>query len=58
MTSVSDRVVLRRGIVAQSVVSDDVIHIAIALVIDAVVKAGLARVAYELTPIASLKGKD
>lgn len=29
-----------------------------ALVIDAVVQAGLARVAYELTPIASLKGKD
>jgi tRNA-splicing ligase RtcB len=29
-----------------------------ALVIDAVVDAGLARVAYELTPIASLKGKD
>ena len=28
------------------------------LVIDAVVSAGLARVAYELTPIASLKGKD
>jgi len=27
-------------------------------VIDAVVSAGLARVAYELTPIASLKGKD
>jgi tRNA-splicing ligase RtcB len=29
-----------------------------ALVIDAVVSAGLARVAYELTPIASLKGVD
>jgi tRNA-splicing ligase RtcB (3'-phosphate/5'-hydroxy nucleic acid ligase) len=29
-----------------------------ALVIDAVVSAGLARVAYELTPIASLKGTD
>ncbi|MFN3649995.1 MAG: RtcB family protein [Armatimonadota bacterium] len=29
-----------------------------ALVIDAVVSAGLARVAYELTPIASLKGSD
>lgn len=28
------------------------------LVIDAVVSAGLAKVAYELTPIASLKGKD
>jgi tRNA-splicing ligase RtcB (3'-phosphate/5'-hydroxy nucleic acid ligase) len=28
------------------------------LVIDSVVSAGLARVAYELTPIASLKGKD
>lgn len=28
------------------------------LVIDAVVAAGLARVAYELTPIASLKGQD
>jgi tRNA-splicing ligase RtcB (3'-phosphate/5'-hydroxy nucleic acid ligase) len=28
------------------------------LVIDAVVSAGLAHVAYELTPIASLKGKD
>lgn len=28
------------------------------MVIDAVVAAGLARVAYELTPIASLKGKD
>ena len=28
------------------------------LVIDSVVNAGLARVAYELTPIASLKGVD
>lgn len=28
------------------------------MVIDSVVSAGLARVAYELTPIASLKGKD
>jgi hypothetical protein len=38
MASVSDRVVLWRRIVPQNVVADDVIHIAVAVVIDAVAR--------------------